>query len=316
LLLRNAGECSQALLAHLPPPLRQRQPLGCLRSRFVSLGVKAMMCLARYAAFLVLICLPLRTASSATLEEIKKRGAIYIAVKTDYKPWGFIDEWGNLKGMEIDLALDVAKRLQVRPVFVPAVATTRVQLLNEGKADIVIATFSVTEERKKQVTFIAPGYYAAMTAILSREKHGAPSNLSSSEERRTCVIAGSYGNTALAGPVGGSLIESATLGQAENKLLAGECDGVAFDDVVLLYQIKSEPAKWQDYDISLVLGIKPAPWAIAIPLSGNGGALAEFLSKTVSDWHREGTLLRLEKKWVGENSMALRWLSTKVASAR
>jgi polar amino acid transport system substrate-binding protein len=265
-------------------------------------------------AALVLLSLPLTTASGATLEQIKKRGSISIAVKSDYKPWGFMDGSGKLRGMEVDLARNIAERLKVKLELLPAVSSNRVQLLNEGKADIILATFSVTEERKKQVAFIEPSYYAAMTAILTKTGSGI-GNEASLKGRKICAVAGNYSNKAVAAFVGLDLIESKTLTEAEDRLRSGECEGVNFDDVVLLYQIKSEGDKWQDYDIALLLSVTPAPWGIAMPLANKDEALSKFLSKTVSEWHRNGTLLRLEKKWVGDNSMALQWLSSKVKAA-
>jgi polar amino acid transport system substrate-binding protein len=261
-----------------------------------------------------LLSLPFSNASGATLDEIKKRGSISIAVKSDYQPWGFAGQSGKLQGMEVDLARDIAKRLKVKLVLVPAVSSNRVQLLNEGKADVVLATFSVTEERKKQVGFIEPSYYAAMTAVLHKTGSGI-GNEASLKGRAICAVAGNYSNKTVAPFVGRDLMESKTLTEAEDKLRAGECEGVNFDDVVLLYQIKSEKDKWQSYDISLLLSVTPAPWGIAVPLKEKDGPLAKFLSKAVSDWHRKGTLLRLEKKWIGDNSMALAWLTSKVRAA-
>jgi polar amino acid transport system substrate-binding protein len=252
--------------------------------------------------------------SGATLDEIKKRGSIIIAVKSDYKPWGFAGPTGNLQGMEVDLARNIAERLKVKLALVPAVSSNRVQLLNEGKADIVLATFSVTEERKKQVTFVEPSYYAAMTAVLHKTGSGI-GNEASLKGRAICAVAGNYSNKTVAPFVGRDLIESKTLTEAEDRLRSGVCEGVNFDDVVLLYQIKSEWDKWQNYDISLLMSVTPAPWGIAIPLGEKDGALSKFLSKTVREWHRKGTLLRLEKKWIGDNSMALQWLSSKVKAA-
>ncbi len=267
--------------------------------------------LGRLAAIFLILFVPLQAATGATLKQIKARGSIRIAVKFDYKPWGFTDKAGNLQGMEPELARDIAKRLKVKLVLVPATSSNRIQLLNEGKADIVLATFSVTEERKKEVAFIEPSYYAAMTAVLTRAKSDTAKS-SSLKGRKLCAVAGNYANQAVTAIIGTDLIELKTLPEAEDRLIAGGCDGVTFDDVVLLYQLQSEPDKWQDYDISPLLGVKPAPWGIAVPLAEKDGALAAFLSKTVTDWHRKGTLLRLEKKWVGANSMAMQWLTSKV----
>jgi polar amino acid transport system substrate-binding protein len=107
----------------------------------------------RFAAAVSLI-FSCHAASADSYDTIIKRGSIIIGVKPDYKPWGFTDAKGNLDGMEVELARDVAKRLKVKLVLVPALSSNRLQLLNEGKVDMVLATFSVTPERKQQVHFI------------------------------------------------------------------------------------------------------------------------------------------------------------------
>jgi polar amino acid transport system substrate-binding protein len=270
--------------------------------------------LARVLAFAILASFLSQTASADTLDDIKKRGKIVVAVKTDYPPWGYKDDKGKLKGMEIDLANDIARRLKVKLELVPAYSSTRVQLLNDHKADLILATFSVTAERKKQVYFIEPSYYAAMIGIITRTNSGIGGE-TSLKGRKVCAVSGNYSNPTVTKFVGGPLIEYKTLTEAEEKLRAGECDGVSFDDVVLLYQLKSDEQKWKDYDIALLLTVDPAPWGLAVRLGEQNGRFAKFLSGVVKDWHKTGVLLAKEKQWVGENSMALQWLSQKVKAA-
>jgi polar amino acid transport system substrate-binding protein len=259
----------------------------------------------------ILVLPPCQLSEAATLTEIKQRGEIVIGVKADYKPWGYKDENGDYQGMEIELARDIADRLQVKLTLVPALSSNRVQLLNDGKADVIVATFSVTEERKKQVAFIEPSYYAAMTALLTAINTQNP-NIDLLHGRKICAVAGNYSNKSVAALAGRDLSEHKTLLEAEEKLLSGECDALNFDDVALLYEIKSNGEKWKGYDISPLISVKPALWGLAVPLPERDGELAKFLSETILDWHRRGDLLRLEKKWLGENSMALQWLSSKV----
>jgi polar amino acid transport system substrate-binding protein len=263
------------------------------------------------AVSLVLSC---QAATADALDEIKKRGSIIIITKSDYNPWGFTNADGTLDGMEPELARDIAKRLNVKLVLVPSVSSNRIPLLNEKKGDLIFATLGVTEERKKQVAFIEPYYYASMIAILTKANSGIGGE-KTLKGRKICAVAGNLGNASVSEFAGGDLVESKTLPAAEEKLRSGECEGVSFDDVVLLYQIRSEAEKWKDYDISLLLSVTPAPWGLAVPLGEKDGRLAKFLSATVMDWHRKGTLLASEKKWIGDNSMALKWLSEKVKMA-
>jgi ABC-type amino acid transport substrate-binding protein len=216
--------------------------------------------------------------------------------------------------MEIELAGDIARQLKVKLELLPVASTARVPSLNEHKVDLILATFGVTEERKKQVSFIQPSYYASMEAVLTRTDSGIHGE-ASLKGRKICSVAGNYSNKDLARLAGGTIAEYKSVTETLDKLNAGECEGFGYDDVVLLYQIKSEVEKWKDYDLTSLLGVPPVPWGLAIALDEKDGGLARRLSGIVKNWHRHGTLLALEKKWVGANSMALQWLSEKVRIA-
>jgi polar amino acid transport system substrate-binding protein len=266
------------------------------------------------AALCAVFCLGGRAAGADTLDAIKSRGTILIGVKEDYKPWGFRDAKGDFAGMEIDLARDIAKRLEVKLDLVPVVAATRMPLLQERKVDLILATFSVTAERKRHVAFIEPGYYAAMAGLIHKSglAIGGEATL---KDRKICAVKGAYYNAAVEGMAGQPLLEARDLPNAQDLLRAGACEALVYDDVVLLYELKSEPEKWANYDLTLLLTVTPAAWGLAIPLDEKDSRLSQFLSDTVKSWHRCGTLLALEKRWVGDNSMALQWLSQKVRLA-
>jgi polar amino acid transport system substrate-binding protein len=108
-----------------------------------------------------------KTSSSAdTLNDIKANGKLVVGVKADTPPWGFRNEKGELVGMEIDMARDVAKRLAVKLELVPVLSSNRLQYLQDRKIDLMIATISVTDERKKAVGVIEPYYYVTIIGVL------------------------------------------------------------------------------------------------------------------------------------------------------
>jgi polar amino acid transport system substrate-binding protein len=251
-----------------------------------------------------------------TLRDIRTRGKLVVGVKADFPPWGFRSENGELVGMEIDMAKDVAQRLSVKLELVPVLSSNRMQFLQDGKIDLMIATMSVTEERKKVVGVIEPYYYATIIGVLVRDS----ANIHSEKElegRVICTIDGVYVNKTVADTyVKGPLKTYPTITEVEKFLLNGTCDGFAFNDVYLLYKVKSQPQRWANFDLIQFLQVRPAAWGIAVRKEDLGGPWGRFMSKVVSDWHRTGKLLALEKKWVGEQSMALRWLSEKVKAGR
>lgn len=95
-------------------------------------------------------------ASVRTIDEIKKSGEITIGVFGDKKPFGYMDEKGEFKGYDIALGDRIAKELGVKVKYIPVEAASRVEYLNANKIDLLLANFTVTDERKEQVDFALP----------------------------------------------------------------------------------------------------------------------------------------------------------------
>src|SRR5579862_2084157 len=101
--------------------------------------------LLRWAVALVLLALAGGQAmADDTLAKVKASGTIAVGVKNDYRPWGFLDPSGQIVGMEVDLGQDIAKRLGVKAKLVPVVAANRMEFLQQGNIDAIIATMSDT----------------------------------------------------------------------------------------------------------------------------------------------------------------------------
>jgi len=109
------------------------------------------------------------------METIKSRGTLIIGVKPDYKQFGFRDPNGALIGIEPDLAADLAKRLGVRLELVPVLSSNRIEFLQQGKIDVIIATMSDTPERRKAVQAIDPPYYSDFANVMLGKRSGVTS---------------------------------------------------------------------------------------------------------------------------------------------
>jgi amino acid ABC transporter substrate-binding protein, PAAT family (TC 3.A.1.3.-) len=98
-------------------------------------------------------------ASSSSLEDIKKRGTIKIGVFSDKAPFGYVDSEGKNQGFDVYVAKRFAKDLlgdESKVEFVLVDAASRVSYLESKKVDIIMANFTVTDERKEKVDFANP----------------------------------------------------------------------------------------------------------------------------------------------------------------
>ncbi len=113
------------------------------------------------------------SASSKTgarsIDEIKKSGKVIIAVFSDKKPFGYVDENGAYQGYDVYFGNRIAKDLGVTAEYVPVEAASRVEYLVTGKVDIVLANFTRTPERAEKVDFALP-YMKVALGIVSPEK--------------------------------------------------------------------------------------------------------------------------------------------------
>lgn len=108
------------------------------------------------------------STSARTVEQIKESGEIVVAVFSDKKPFGYVDEYGTYQGYDVYFANRIAEDLGVKVKYIPVEATSRVEFLVTGKVDIVLANFTVTPERAEKVDFALP-YMKVALGIVSPE---------------------------------------------------------------------------------------------------------------------------------------------------
>lgn len=100
-----------------------------------------------------------------TLDEIKASGTINIGVFSDKNPFGYVDENGEYQGYDVYFARRIGEDLGVTVNFVSTEAANRVEYLETGKVDIVLANFTVTPERAEKVDFALPYMNVALGVV-------------------------------------------------------------------------------------------------------------------------------------------------------
>ncbi len=109
------------------------------------------------------------------LDSIKSSGTLKIGVFSDKNPFGYIDNNGEYQGYDIYFAKRLAEDLGTELELVPVEAASRVEFLETGKVDIILANFTVTDERAEKVDFALPymkvalGVVSPDSAVISSE---------------------------------------------------------------------------------------------------------------------------------------------------
>lgn len=105
-----------------------------------------------------------------TLEEIKKDGTINFGVFSDKNPFGYVDENGNYRGYDVYFAERLAEDLGVKVNYVSTEAANRTEYLQTGKVDVILANFTVTDERKEEVDFALPYMNVALGVVSKNDR--------------------------------------------------------------------------------------------------------------------------------------------------
>jgi len=243
------------------------------------------------ASTLLVGALGIGIARADVLADVKKKGVLVVGTKGDYRPFGYLDPSGKIVGFEPDLAADVAKRLGVKLELVPVVASNRIQFLQQGKIDMMIATMSDTPERRKIVDIIEPNYYGSGTNILALKTAGIKS-WDGLRGKKVCLIQGAFYNKELHEKYGVDGVAFPGTAEALAALKNGNCVAFAYDDTAIVGEMQKP--EWSAYEMPLD-SILFVPWGLAVKQGEKG--FADMMSKTATEWHKSGFIQDLEKKW-------------------
>ncbi|MEM7490268.1 MAG: transporter substrate-binding domain-containing protein [Pseudomonadota bacterium] len=227
------------------------------------------------------------------LSEILARGRLVVGVKTDYAPWGVRRADGTIEGLEVDLARDLAERLGVGLELIGVTANNRIDRVNQGRVDVVIATTGDTAERRMQADLIQPNYYSSGVVVYGRRDLPVE-GWADLRGARLCLNRSAYYNRALEETYE---IEGRYFAGRREALLglkSGRCDGWAFDDTALERYTRDNPSETFGVMVEPILEI---PWAILVARGEGDRSLGRFLSDMVAEWHASGRILALQDAW-------------------
>jgi polar amino acid transport system substrate-binding protein len=238
---------------------------------------------------------------AGTLQDVKRRGKLIVGVKTDYPPLGFLDKKGVNKGFDIDIAKALSKELfgnEEAIQFVPVTPGNRITYLTSRKIDVIAATFTITEDRKKEVDFSNP-YFITAQLILVR----GDSKITKYEDlagKKVATIRGSIGDIAIR-----ELVPTAERVKFEGNFEAlqalKERRVEAFvQDFVLLFNLLQ---KNRGLRMASLQPFRPARYGLGVR-KGDKEWL-DFINSTLVKMKETGEYEKLLEKWFGLEAKAL-----------
>ena len=131
-----------------------------------------------------------------TVDEIKESGTINIGVFSDKNPFGYVDENGEYQGYDVYFAKRIGEDMGVEVNFVSTEAANRIEYLQTGKVDLILANFTVTPQRAEEVDFALP-YMNVALGVVSTDSNVIESLEDWNEDDQMIVISGTTAETYL-----------------------------------------------------------------------------------------------------------------------
>jgi polar amino acid transport system substrate-binding protein len=231
-----------------------------------------------------------RARADSTMDKIQDRHRLVVGVMLSGGPFGAIDPATRKPtGLNVDMANDLARQLGVEVELVSVLPANRVQFLQQGKVDLLIANMEWTAERDKLLGHVPTPFYTVggTAAVLADSPYRTWADL---KGQPVCTSQGSSYTQALV-LLGVDL--KAFKGSAESLLaLRGSNCVAAVHDATLINPLLARGGEWQGYR-ALTPELNPAP-SVIWTRGGETDTQAR-LDAIVKGWHRSGWLIEHER---------------------
>lgn len=233
------------------------------------------------------------------LDDIKKNGVLRAAVFDSNPPFGFLDaKTKKIAGLDVEYAEAIAKKLGVKLELVPTNPANRIPLLVSGKADIVAANFTITEERAKQIDFSQPYFATGARFIAAKGKLKTAEQL---EGLRVGVDKGTTQEILLRDKYPKTTVvayDDTPLAFA--ALRNGNVQAISQDDAKLIALLAQAPDK-DKYEVS--------PFALSREYEGVGipkgeARLVALVNETLVQLEKSGEAQKIYDRWFGPKTKA------------
>ena len=250
-----------------------------------------------WLACLLLVALSLHACagSGARINEIRERGMLRVGVKVDVPDFGYLSPaTGEIEGLEIDLARMMAEEMlgDGRALkLISVTAQTRGSMLDNGELDVVIATFTITEERKKSYYFSEP-YFSDEIGLLVKVDSGI-TNLDDLDQKKVGVVQAGTALKALQAEtqtrgITINYAEYASYPEIQAALMNGEIDAFSVDKSILQGYV-------DENTVILDEGFNPQSYGIAVRLDDK--EMAKYLDEFMKKIKEDGRLEELQSRW-------------------
>jgi len=242
-----------------------------------------------------------KTEAKSVVDKAKETGKLTIGIKFDQPALGLQKPDGTFEGFDVDVAKYIAQQLGVPEsgiTFKETTSANRESFLGGGQVDLVVATYSITEARKQQVTFGGP-YYVAHQDTLVRAGDSAVRNVRDLRGRSLCKVAGStsWRRVQEERGVPVRLVDGESYSDCIAKLRNGQVDAVSTDDLILAGFAAAQAGQFKFVNRPFT----DERYGIGIHQDDIDGC--EAVNKAITQMYQEGAAKTLLDRWFGRTGL-------------
>ena len=253
-------------------------------------------------------------SKDSTLEGIMRRGELRIGLEVGYMPFEMIDKRSGVRqkeirhggfrrkgrqlsliGFDIDMGIEMAKALGVKPVFVDTLWPSIIPALNLGRFDIIFGGMSVTESRKEKVDFADPFMTVGQTVLLNAKHKKAVTSYKDLDDPKFVVVSkpGTTGEEAVK-----KMIPKATYETVDTEIdggmrvLEGTADAFVYD-----YPFNAVFAALHPSDQLIFLDTPFTKEPIAWAIRKNDPDFLKWLNNFLQEIKQDGRFEKMHDKW-------------------
>jgi polar amino acid transport system substrate-binding protein len=251
--------------------------------------------------------------ADATLDRIKERGTLVVGVVLD-GTYGTLDPVTRQPiGYNVELGESLARHLGVKFEAIEVTPPNRVQFLQQGKVDALIASMQYTKERDEILSYV-PTPFEEIGGSAMLHKGSDIHDWADLRDKPVCVSQGSNYTKPLIEQYGAQVKAFKGMPEALLALRGGTCVASVHVTPGIQARLANPSGEWKDYESPMRSQLIPSPSVIWVR-KGQTDTVAAF-DKIVKDWHRTGFLIEEGNKWHMPPSQKLQQWHQQYASSK
>jgi glutamate transport system substrate-binding protein len=239
--------------------------------------------------------------SGTTMAKLSDAGKITIGVKFDQPGIGFLEPGADApKGFDIEMGRIIAGALGINDDGInwkQTVSDNREPFLQDGTVDIVIASYSITDDRRKVVGQAGPYYVTGQQLLVREEDKDSITKPEDTKGKKVCSVTGSTSLQRMEDDYGASPVPFDTYSECVDQLEQGTVDAVTTDGAILLGYAAENPDELE------VVGEPFSEERYGIGFSKGDDDMCQFLTDTIKKSFDDGTWADAFEATLGESGV-------------